>query len=195
MIDLRYLKLLTFLAMSQALAGRRYISSKLGMGEGVVRGLIELGRGLGHISVNRAGAKITDNGIRYLAEVISLCRLKPLAYTNKFAEKLCGRVCVAFSLGIKIDNIVKFRDSVVRRGSCGTIIAQLRDNNIYIPLAEMRLEDLDPEMANSIKGLLSREDFLIISCGDNFGQALAPLEVVCEMMIEPGRSDEVRHPI
>lgn len=180
-MDLRYVKILLFLAMTRSLVGRRYLSNKLGFGEGVVRRLLEIGRKLNHISVNRAGVKITEEGIRYLADILSACRLKPLAYTSKFAEKLCGKICIALAFGAHVENVVKFRDEVVRRGGCGAVVANLQRGVIYIPLAEMRLEDLDAELASALKKLLNEGDTLLISCGENFGQALAPLDVICVM--------------
>lgn len=180
-MDLRYLKILLFLAMTRSLAGRRYLSNKLGLGEGVVRRLLEAGRRLNHISVNRAGVKITEEGIKYLADVLSACGLRPLAYTNKFAEKLCGQICVALALGAPVRNVVKFRDEVVRRGGCGAVVASLKEGSIYIPLADMRLEDLDAELASALKKLLKEGDTLVIACGDNFGEALAPLDLFCVM--------------
>ncbi|MEL9991096.1 MAG: DUF4443 domain-containing protein [Thermoproteus sp.] len=182
-MDLRYLKVLLFLAITQSLAGRRYISSKLGLGEGVVRRLLEAGREAKHISVNRAGVKITEEGIRYLAEAMSICGLKPLAYSNKFGEKLCGKICVAFSLRRPVENIVKFRDEVVRRGSCGAVVAYMKGGFVYIPLADMLLEDLDADMAQALKKVLKEGEVVVIACGDNFGQALAPLDVVCNVMM------------
>lgn len=181
-MDLRYLKILLFLAMTGSLVGRRYISRKIGLGEGVVRRLLEMGKELNHISVNRAGVKITEEGTKYLADVLSVCKIKPIAYTSRFGEKLCGQICVAFSLGVAIDNIVKFRDEVVRRGGCGAIVGMLKGGSIYIPLADMRLEDLDAELASALRKVLNEGDTVVISCGDNFGQALAPLDVICVMI-------------
>ncbi|MGC9117535.1 MAG: DUF4443 domain-containing protein [Thermoproteus sp.] len=180
-MDIRYLKILSFLAMTKSFAGRRYLSQKLGLGEGVIRRLLDIGKENSHILVNRAGVRITEGGLDYLTQTFAKCGIKPLIYTNRFGEKLCGQICVAFSLNRPVDNIVKFRDEVIRRGGCGAIIAYLKGGSIYIPLAERRLEDLDSDLASALRTLLKEGDTLIVSCGDNFGQAMAPLDVVCVM--------------
>lgn len=185
MQELRYLKLLAYLALTQTTAGRRFISAKLGIGEGIVRRAIEAGREQGHLAVNKAGAKITRGGAAFLGEALALCDLRLLAYSQSFSSRLCGKICVAFGYKKAVDDVVKLRDMIVRHGGCGAIIALPRAGQIYIPLAERTLEELDPEMANIVKGNI-KEETVIISCGDNFGQALAPIDVAC-MMREPGR--------
>ncbi|MFB6490823.1 MAG: DUF4443 domain-containing protein [Thermoproteus sp. AZ2] len=192
MLDARYLKLLAFLALAQSWAGRRFIAAKLGYGEGVVRRIIEVGRGQGHITVNRAGVKITEAGLAYLASALSTCKLKLLLSTAKFPQKFCGRICVAFSYGEEIKSLVAFRDELVRRGACGAIIMALVGGRLHIPLANMYLEDLDAETALSIKERAKEGETVIMSCGDNFSQALAPIEI-CDDGTRPIGED--RHPI
>jgi len=186
-MDIRYLKILSFLAMTRSFAGRRYLSQKLGLGEGVTRRLLDIGKENNHISVNRAGVRITEDGVGYLAQVLAGCGIKPVMYTARFSEKLCGQICVAFLFDGPVGNIVRFRDEIVRRGGCGAVIAHLREGFIYIPLADMRLEDLDNDLASALKSLMGERHTLIISCGDNLGQAMAPLDVVC-VMNQPGLS-------
>ena len=71
--EVAYLQLLVILASSGTPRGRKNLADELRIGEGVVRTLLEGGRDLGHVSVHKAGVKITDSGVSFLREALSIC--------------------------------------------------------------------------------------------------------------------------
>ncbi|MFN3804379.1 MAG: hypothetical protein ACK4SY_04935 [Pyrobaculum sp.] len=173
-----YLQLLSLLASSNTPRGRKNLSDELKVGEGVVRALLEGGRDLGHVTVLRGGAKITEVGLSFLKEALEICGIIDFFPVDEANRLLCGKRCVAYVTMGSVDNVVKTRDRLVGLGACGALIVEMGDSPILPPGGET-LEKYSRSMAELVKSRAKRGSTVVVTCGDTFSDALAVVEFKC----------------
>ena len=168
-----------FLAFKRAPIGRREIASKLGLGEGVVRGLINRGKEMGHIEVSKTGSRITQAGMAYLKTFLKMCGIVNYYVINH--SPICGNICVIYLLSIRpIEDVVRLRDEIVRFGACGALIAIKEAGKLVLPPINVTLNEIDEQIWGIIRDAVNDVDTVVVACSEDLANALRTVNAVCK---------------
>ncbi|MBO3769978.1 MAG: DUF4443 domain-containing protein [Thermoproteota archaeon] len=149
------------LAMFYAEGGlsRARLQELLGLGEGSVKSMIKYMKKHRLISTSRAGSKLTEKGVSMLSKirvfVPKICRIS-LEYLS------VGKINYAAVLrGIKISEILRIRDMVVRFGGTGAVLLFYKDGSVEVPY-----------VTNDLKSISDRDHIKICEIGPKEGDSI-----------------------
>ncbi|MEZ0319021.1 MAG: DUF4443 domain-containing protein [Pyrobaculum sp.] len=177
--EVAYLQLLAVLTISNTPRGRQNLANELRIGEGVVRALLEGGKDLGHVSVHKAGVKITDSGILFLKEALSICGILDVFAVDEAKKLLCGKRCMAHIIAGKIGNVLATRDALIRLGACGVMLLEKRGDRLLLPPSGEDLAAYSQQLVAILKDKVEEGGAAIVACGDTFSDALAVIQLKC----------------
>lgn len=181
--EIAYLQMLAVLANSNTPRGRKNLAEELKIGEGVVRTLLEGGRDLGHVAVLKGGVKITEAGSEFLREALALCGITKMLPLDDAKKILCGRRCMGFITMERVKDVIGLRDSLVRLGACGALIAVPREGKLALPPLDDPLEKYDKRLAETLKPYVEDGGSVVIACGDTFSDALGLIALRCSQLV------------
>lgn len=176
--EVLYIQMLALLGLASAPRGRKSLAEELGVGEGVARSLIEGGRRSGHLEVMRAGVRLSQEGQRFLRDVLELCGI---LHVRPLDLPLCGRRCVMAGISRQVGSVVRLRDELVRRGACGAIIALKSGDRYVLPPMDMTLDQVDQAAAEAAKS--GGAPAYVVACGDTYGDALGLVDLLCGPLV------------
>lgn len=164
MSEEREVRILTFLlALTCGVKGRYALSSELGLGQGVLRGIgAELAE-RGFIRVGRGGARLTSEGLRELHRLLDKWNLRGavvLEDVEAWGRRFRG-VVAAFNG--KIRNVVEARDEAVRAGAHMALIVVRSERGFVLPLVEdYDLKSNAPQLYETLASLPAAPTYLIV---------------------------------
>lgn len=126
--------ILLYLYLVEGFAGRARIAEDLKIGEGVVRRVLQqLGRA-GLVEKVRAGSKLTRRGVAFVEDRLGRIGVRRLVVTRS-AELEGGLALVALVDPARNPGnyVLKLRDSAVREGATGAIIALNEGGGLRLP--------------------------------------------------------------
>ena len=177
--EVAYLQLLVILASSGTPRGRKNLADELRIGEGVVRTLLEGGRDLGHVSVHKAGVKITDSGVSFLREALSICGILDVFTVDEAKKLLCGKRCMAHIIAGKIGDVLATRDALIRLGACGVMLLEKKGGRLLLPPGGEDLAAYSQQLVAILGEQVEEGGAAIVACGDTFSDALAVVQLRC----------------
>ncbi len=165
--------LLTMFYAEEGLSRAR-LQEILGLGEGSVRSIIKYMKKHELVSTSRAGSSLTRKGMNIIRKirvlVPKICRISP-EYLS------VGKVnYVALLRGVKISEILKMRDRVVRFGGTGAVLLFYKEGRVEIPYVAEDLKSVSNSDYAKICEINPQEgDSIIIVGGDSKSSALKAL--------------------
>ncbi|MGC9152867.1 MAG: hypothetical protein ACP5GY_03935 [Vulcanisaeta sp.] len=153
--------------------GRYSISSMTGLGEGVVRRILNELRDQGAIRSLKGGAELTSKGEELLLRLLSDYGISQIDEGNDFAKLFNCECRKCYMSVIRKDinegDVVRLRDIAIKNGADAALFLRYEcsGNKFLILRLEKYLEDWDPGL-----GALLRSRFININCND-------PVVVVC----------------
>jgi len=156
-------------------AGRYFLKKILGLGEGVIRKVINELRGRNLVNVSRGGAELTQNGLNLIHEILNTLGIKNFCRIEN-VEKLLNIntevICYLYHLDKRLNfikSIVDIRDEGIRQGLLGVLILEKLNVGFKLSGTEIMLENYSKELCKRLEGLKDLEsgDKVVIVCGLN----------------------------
>ncbi|MGC8606671.1 MAG: hypothetical protein ACP5GZ_02980 [Vulcanisaeta sp.] len=163
--------------------GRYSLSSVSGMGEGVVRRVLNELKNWGAIRVMKGGAELTSKGEELLGKLLRDFSIDEVREVNQFSQVFrcnCKR-CYAsvISRSINENEVVRLRDIAIRNGSDAVLFIKFicPQNRFLILKLNNYLDELSQEAANELRKLsnISCDKFMVILCGNESYQLIRSL--------------------
>ncbi|RLE60178.1 MAG: hypothetical protein DRJ35_03965 [Thermoprotei archaeon] len=164
------LKVLIFLYISKGYVSRKTLSQELGLGEGVVRRILEFLKNRGIVNTIRSGNYLTELGKTFLENYLASYKITALKnfrledYEDyRFALAAHGRELVLEK------NVVEIRDCSVKSGSDGALIIVVENNRLLLPPGNEKLNDYLPRTSEKILQMfdLKNGDIVFVSFSRN----------------------------
>ncbi len=169
--------------------GRTSLKKLTGLGEGVIRRIMNILKELNAIKTTRGGAELTQEGRDLLRRFLNELGVKAYAITDYMLEFLnCkGRTCITFLLNRQINerSVVMLRDEALKKGCNAALIMTCKCEGglarIYIPPLGF-LDEFNPSVNERLKadlgGVLECNDSVITLCGLGYVGVLEGLMAV-----------------
>lgn len=150
--------------------GRKRLASKVGIGEGSMRRIIETLRDWEMIEVKQTGIVITRTGLGFLEELPM--RVLNLSIGNLVVGEHQQAVLVK-GVAHKIENGMQQRDAAIKAGSLGCTTIMMRDGVLFMP-PNWNVDQERPSLANAIRYNVDMEegDIIIVGGGDRKSDAV-----------------------
>ncbi|GAB6945461.1 hypothetical protein [Vulcanisaeta sp. JCM 14467] len=163
--------------------GRYSLSAVSGMGEGVVRRVLNELRSQGAIRVMKGGAELTSRGEELLNNLLRGLGIDEIREVTKFSQVFkceCKRCYVSvISRSINEDSIVRLRDIAIKNGSDAVLFLKFvcPQNRFLILKLNSYLDELSQEAAEELSklGSISCNKYTIILCGGENYQLIRSL--------------------
>ncbi|MEM1557021.1 MAG: DUF4443 domain-containing protein [Thermoproteota archaeon] len=162
---------------------RSKLKELLGLGEGSVKSIVKYMKKHGLVSTSRAGSKLTKKGLSMLRKIMvfvpRICRIS-LEYLS------VGKINYAAILrGMKISEILRIRDMVIRLGGTGAVLLSYKEGRVEIPYVVEDLKSVSSSDYGKICEMSPQDgDSIIIVGGESKGSALRALgSVLLELLI------------
>lgn len=158
------IRILSFLlALTRGVKGRYALSSELGLGQGVLRGISATLASRGLIKVGRGGARLTDEGLEELRKLLDKWKLRGVVVledVEAWGRRFRG---VAAAFDGKIGNVVEARDEAVRAGAYMALIVVRSEEGFTLPLVEgYDLRSNAPQLYAALASLPAAPTYLIV---------------------------------
>lgn len=161
---------------------RARLQELLDIGEGSVKSMIKYMKKHGLISTSKAGSKLTEKGVSMLSKikvfVPKICKIS-LEYLS------VGKINYAAILrGVKISEILRIRDMVVRFGGSGAVLLFYKNGYVEVPYVAKDLKSISDKDYDKVCEIGPREgDSIIIVGGEDKSSALKALgSVLLELL-------------
>ncbi|ADN49770.1 hypothetical protein [Vulcanisaeta distributa] len=163
--------------------GRYSLSAVSGMGEGVVRRVLNELRDKGAIRVMRGGAELTSKGEELLNDLLRNLGIDEIRDVTKFSQVFrceCRRCYVSvISRSINEDSVVRLRDIAIKNGSDAALFLKFvcPQNRFLILKLNNYLDELSQEAAEELSKLdsISCNKYTIVLCGSENYQVIRSL--------------------
>lgn len=162
---------------------RARLQELLGLGEGSVKSMVKYMKKHGLVSTSKAGSKLTRKGSSILRKI------------RLFVPKICGISLEYLSVGkinyaailrgMKISEILRIRDMVIRLGGTGAVLLFYKEGRVEIPYVAEDLKSVSNSDYGNICGMGPQDgDSIIIVGGEDRGSALKALgSVLLELLV------------
>ncbi|MBO3799790.1 MAG: hypothetical protein FGF52_01875 [Candidatus Brockarchaeota archaeon] len=153
---------------------RSRLKELLGLGEGSVKSIVKYMKKHGLLSTSKAGSRLTKKGSSILRKIMvfvpRICKVS-LEYLS------VGKINYAAILrGVKISEILRIRDMVIRLGGTGAILLFYKRGRVEIPYVTEDLKSVSSSDYSKICELNPQEeDSIIIVGGEDKSSALKAL--------------------
>jgi len=156
-------------------AGRYFLKKIIGLGEGVIRKIINDLRSRNLVNVSKSGTELTQNGINLIQEILNILGIKNFCRIEN-VEKLLNIktevICYLYHIDKKLNfikSIVDIRDEGIRQGLLGVLIIEKSSTGFKLSGTEIMLENYSKELCEKLEKLKNLEinDKIIIVCGLN----------------------------
>lgn len=163
--------------------GRYSLSAVAGMGEGVVRRVLNELREKGAVKVMRGGAELTSKGEELLNNLLHDLGIDEVREVTGFPQLLkceCRR-CYAsvISRGINEDLIIRLRDIAIKNGSDAVLFLKFvcPQNRFLVLKLNNYLDELSRAAADELGKLsnVSCDKYVIVLCGNENYQLMKSL--------------------
>ncbi len=154
--------------------GRYQLSKMLGIGEGVVRKILERLRDEGYLNTIRGGSSLTELGKKLYEDLLRKFNIKKICEID--IKSLIGKEYYSVGLCCKLNEVkvLSLRDSVVRAGADGALIIIYENGILKLPYVSNDIKRDFPSLANSLIKEFNPIDkeIIVISFSKDFGKAL-----------------------
>ncbi len=154
--------------LSEKPIGRGKLAEELGVGEGVVRTIINRLKKAGLISISKAGCQLTAEGRKLFDEYKKSMGKRAKLEEAKLMPALFNSVIVAKNCGDKVKSGIEQRDAAVRAGAKGATTIIFKNGRFIIPSVSDDLSRDYPEIAEKLLALLQPEenDVIVVAGAD-----------------------------